>query len=119
MMGVARRTATALTLPSPASGRGFSPFDPHIGEARNAERLEPLHVRARRLDLGERAERHGVDALQDDLLHPRERRLPCSGIELVLHLVITREQIGVGRAVFRVVDVLRRGGEVPWGGGPE
>jgi len=84
-MGVAWRATTTLTLPSPANGRGFSPLDPHVGEARDAERLETLHVRARRLDLGERAERYGVDALKDDLLHPRERRLPC-------RLLIQREK---------------------------
>src|SRR5437867_980167 len=102
-MGVAWRATTTLTLPSPACGRGFSPLDPHVGEARNAERLETLDVRACRLDLGERAERHGVDALQDDLLHARERRLPRGRIELVVHLVIARQQVGVGLAVSRVI----------------
>ncbi len=66
--------------------------------------LKPFTFARVALDFGERAERHGVDALQDGLLHLHEGRLARRRLGQAQHVVIGRDDVRIRHVVLRVVD---------------
>ena len=67
------------------------------------------------MHLGERAERHRVDPLQDGLLHAREGRLAVGDVRLAQHVGVLRQQIGVLLVVLGIKHGLRRHEELHGG----
>src|SRR5262249_36145117 len=105
--GIAPAMRRRMTRPTPLPPSPLALY-PHVRETPDSERLEALHLGGRRLHFGERAERHGIDPLQDGLLHEREGRLAVGKVGLAQHVRIVLDQVGVGHIVLGIEHGLRR-----------
>src|SRR5215470_1475189 len=104
--GIAPAMRRRTTRPTP-SPRSQLALDPHVGETRDPEWLETLHVGARCLHFRERAEGHGVDPLENRLLHVGKSRLAVGNVRLAQHIGVVFEQVGVLLVVLGIEHGLR------------